>query len=408
MERKRPFYGWVIVALGIVILAASVGIAHNCIALYLAPICDELGFSRSAIGMLSTFRAASSMVAAAISAGLYSRFPVRRTMQVSAIVLTLTFYAYSLARRLWHFYLVSLVNSFALWLLAYIPFAVLLANWFYKRTGTVIGVAYMGTGLGGMVFSPIVGSLIAGMGWRGSIQVMTAVIGALVIPSVFLLRDRPEDMGLKPYGYTGEREDLPHRDSLPGIPFTEARHSGRFLVMTLSIALLGFCSNGFYNSFAPYMNDVGYSVEEASRVISIMMGALAIGKASLGWIYDKLGVSAATGLSGVFMCACIAAALFMPGKLPLVIIIAGFSIGFAFGSVAIPLLAKAAFGPRDFSRVNGAFNAFSGVITAFAGVFGGYVYDVTGSYRGSFYIYVAITVIFIAAIMLCLRKGERF
>jgi len=127
----------------------------------------------------------------------------------------------------------------------------------------------------------------------------------------------------------GEREDLPHRDSLPGIPFTEARHSGRFLVMTLSIALLGFCSNGFYNSFAPYMNDVGYSVEEASRVISIMMGALAIGKASLGWIYDKLGVSAATGLSGVFMCACIAAALFMPGKLPLVIIIAGFSIGFA-------------------------------------------------------------------------------
>ena len=46
-----------------------------------------------------------------------------------------------------------------MWLLAYVPYAIILSNWFHKRTGFVIGLTYMGTGIGGMLFSPVVGRL---------------------------------------------------------------------------------------------------------------------------------------------------------------------------------------------------------------------------------------------------------
>ncbi|MDY4398785.1 MAG: MFS transporter, partial [Eubacteriales bacterium] len=97
----------------------------------------------------------------------------------------------------------------------------------------------------------------------------------------------------------------------------------------------------------------------------------------------------------------------MPGTLPIIFEIALFSLGFAFGSVAIPIIAMAAFGERSFSRVNGMFMTATGIAAAMGPVFSGYICDTTGSYAGSYRAYVVIAAVFTVVIILCLAKKEK-
>lgn len=406
LSLKRPYYGWIIVALGIVIMAASVGIVNNCMSLYTVPICEEMGYSRKAVSMLNTLISVGNMAVAAVSAELYHRFSIRRIMQVSAVLISIGYFAFSLATRLWHFYAICIVVACALWLLAYIPFAVILSNWFHKRTGFVIGLTYMGTGVGGMIFSPIIGSLIANSGWRQAMVTMAIVMAAVHIPCTFFLRDKPEDMGLLPYGYDEEPEELQHRDTLPGVPFAAGKHSARFILMAIGFSVLCFANAGFCTNLPAHMSDRGYSIEAASRVMSATMASLAIGKISLGWIYDKFGSRFATALSGMMLAACPIAGIFLPGVVPIICIVGCFSLGMALASVGVPIVAKAAFGIRDFDRYNGAFNAISGVISALAPILGGFIYDAAGSYDPAFAVYAAATLIFTAVLIGCLRSNK--
>ena len=154
------------------------------------------------------------------------------------------------------------------------------------------------------------------------------------------------------------------------------------------------------------MSDLGYPISVASAVVSGNMASLAVGKISLGWIYDKLGNIVGTALSGAFLAGAVVAGLLMPGTLPVICEIALFSLGFAFGSVAIPIISMAAFGERSFSKVNGTFMAVTGIAAAMGPVFSGHVCDTTGSYAGSYRAYVVIAAVFTVVIILCLAKNK--
>ena len=197
--RKKIYYGWIIVAVG-VIMMMSYGIVNNCISLYVVPICSELGFTRKAGAFMSTLYSAGGMLVSAVSSSLYQAIPVKKSMRVAAVTLSAAYFCYFFADKLWQFYIISAVAGCAMWLIAYVPYAIILSNWFHKRTGFVIGLTYMGTGIGGMLFSPVVGRLIETVGWRECFAIMSIIVAFAVIPGSFIVRDKPEEKGLLPYG----------------------------------------------------------------------------------------------------------------------------------------------------------------------------------------------------------------
>ena len=83
--RKKIYYGWIIVAVG-VIMMMSYGIVNNCISLYIVPICSELGFTRKAGAFMSTLYSAGGMLVSAISSSLYRVISVKKSMRISAAV----------------------------------------------------------------------------------------------------------------------------------------------------------------------------------------------------------------------------------------------------------------------------------------------------------------------------------
>jgi len=163
---RKIHYGWLIVASAILITGVAGGMAINCFSLFIVPVCDDLGFSRGAMGVCQTINATGFLVVAFISGWLFKKVPLKKIMCAAAVLITVFYFLYSRATKIWMFYGCATVTSLCAALLTWVPFSVILTNWFVKRRALAIGIAFMGSGVGGMVASAAGGRLLEAVGWR--------------------------------------------------------------------------------------------------------------------------------------------------------------------------------------------------------------------------------------------------
>src|SRR3972149_8803697 len=84
--------------------------------------------------------------------------------------------------------------------LGYTGHALFLPNWFVRRRGLALGLAFSGVGVGSIVLLPWMQRVIASSGWRAACWAMAVVVVLVLVPLNFLQRRRPEDLGLAPDG----------------------------------------------------------------------------------------------------------------------------------------------------------------------------------------------------------------
>lgn len=108
---------------------------------------------------------------------------------------------YSLCTSLPMFYVLSAVVGFSIGGMTMIPLSLIVSNWFHEKRGLAIGIAFMGSGVGGMVLQPITASIVQAMGWRTAYQCLGVLMFCTIVPcSFFVLKRSPADVGLKPLG----------------------------------------------------------------------------------------------------------------------------------------------------------------------------------------------------------------
>ncbi len=384
MEEKkgRVFYGWFVVAACFLIMGVSIGIINNSTGVYVKPVCEDMGFSRKAMAFNNTLIAACQMIVALLAGRIYTKFNVKNVMRASGIVMALGYFSYSQARSLPMFYLSSVVCGFSQGLLVAVSISMLITNWFHARRGTAMGIASMGSGVGGMICNPLAAKLIMQFGWRHTYMILACVIFLVVVPACFfIIKTRPADIGLSPYGETAEEAQASDRQ---GMTARQARRTPIFWALCVCGAINGLSAVSLMHNVAPHMNDVGYSSIFASAVASACMGSLAIGKALLGYLYDKLGPRKATTLANCCSIIALAGMLLVPFKPAIGMIVVGAGIGGAFGAVATPILVQTVFGHREFSAVLGMMTAFGNIGGMVGPLAVSSVYDAAGSYKPAF------------------------
>jgi MFS family permease len=84
--------------------------------------------------------------------------------------------------------------------LAYTGQSLYLTNWFVRRRGLALSIAFSRVGIGSITILPWLGLLIASTGWRAACLALGLLVLVLLVPLNLLLKRRPEDLGLTPDG----------------------------------------------------------------------------------------------------------------------------------------------------------------------------------------------------------------
>lgn len=402
------YYGWFVVAAAFLIMAVGWGSVYNCSSLFINPISAELGFSRSAINFTMTIRAACQMGISLFAGKIFRSFQMMKLMKVFSVVLVFSFFLYSLAHSLWAFYLISVLVSIAITMITILPLSIILSNWFVKGRGGAIGIAFMGSGVGGMILSSLTGIWIQDFGWRTAYQILSGLMVVFIIPSVFfLLKAHPREMGLNPHGVTREGAKAFHAAENSGIMLAEAMKSIRFWGLNLSAIFLLIGINALMMNVAPHLIELGYPITFSANVVALTMGSLAIGKVVLGKLYDRLGLKTATMIACLANLFALTGLLFARSYIGLAVTIIFVGIGCAYATIANSVLTIELFGKKDYNAIFGFLTAIGAIGSVTGPILTGYLYDTMGDYTSSFMVSILLCIAAII-IYLAIFSGQQF
>lgn len=396
-------YGWIIVLAGFIIMAAALGVVYNCASLFVKPISEELGFSRSQANAIFTIRAVCQMIAFLFAGKILNKIKIRRLMQVSTITLVVSFFSYSFMQTLLAFYIITFIVSMSVSLISILPLSIILSNWFQEKRGLAVGIAFMGSGVGGMIFSSLTGYWLVSIGWRMTYQVLSVIMFLLIAPiTFFIIRTHPRDKNLAPYGKIISDNLLEVKDT--GLMLNQAIRSVRFWVLALCSMLMMLGVNAIMATAGPHLTDIGYSIPFSANIVALSMGSLAIGKVVLGKLFDNFGSRVAITISGLSTLIGILGLMFAELNIALAAVIIGTGVGCAYGSVAGTMITVDLYGKKDYSSIFGLLSAI-GVSGAILGpILIGYLYDLTGSYDTSYKVAIVGSILAIVLFQYALRK----
>lgn len=198
MLKNRWFYGWVIVAAGHMLITLD-GMLLYSFGISLPYLNDGFGLSKTVGSSLFSVRCLCLAFSLALAGRLIDRHDPRFVTFFGGLVAAAGLFLSSTATDVWELYLtysvmVGLGDGFL-----YIVPVTVISRWFSTRRALAIGIATTGVPLSGLVVNPLAAWLIESFGYQRAL-VHLSVIFAVVLCSAFLIRGRPEDMNLRPYG----------------------------------------------------------------------------------------------------------------------------------------------------------------------------------------------------------------
>src|SRR5436853_5589812 len=190
------FYGWVLVAIGFVTLAVGVN-ARPAFSRLFPAMLDEFGWDRGLTAGAFSFGFLVSAVVTPFVGRLMDQRGPRLIVELGVAAMGIGLLLGSLVREPWQLYLtLGALAGGGVNCLAYTGQSLYLTNWFVRRRGLALSIAFSGVGVGSVTLLPWLQSLIGEGSWRAACWALGLLVLILVAPPNLLLRGRPEDLGL--------------------------------------------------------------------------------------------------------------------------------------------------------------------------------------------------------------------
>ena len=201
----RAFYGWYIVGVALVAQFVAVGTQTYASTVFLKPMTEELGWTRSEFSAVQTVSTVVMGVVGFVVGALIDRRGPRLLMLVGGVICGFALIATSQVQELWQFYLArGVAQTVGNAMLGNLVVNVTISKWFIARRGMAVAIASAGVSLGGVLMTPVVSFVVDHWGWRDAWMALGVMVWLLIIPSSYVIRRAPEDYGLHPDGLTPE------------------------------------------------------------------------------------------------------------------------------------------------------------------------------------------------------------
>ena len=291
--RARVHRAWGVAAVTFLVLLGAAGF-RAAPGVLMVPLQEEFGWSTGTISLAVSVNLLLFGLTAPFAAALMERFGIRRVVTAALGVIAagsaLTTYVTSSWQLVlcWGVLVGVGTGSMAL------VFGATVANrWFLERRGLVLGILTAGSASGQLVFLPVLAALTESLGWRAASWAI-AVSALAVVPLVLLLlRERPSDVGLLPYGAT-DAPAVPHRpDVSPARAAVDAlrtaSHRPAFWLLAGGFAICGATTNGLIGThFIPAAHDHGLPITTAASLLALVGLFDIVGTIGSGWLTDRV------------------------------------------------------------------------------------------------------------------------
>lgn len=408
--RRLPFYyGWVIVMVTFVTMGVGVN-ARTAFSLLYPPILDEFGWSRGVTAGAFSFGFIVSGIMSPLIGRLMDRAGPLAVMELGVMLMAAGLLLAPFTSQPWHLYVtIGVLVGGGSVCLGYSGQSLFLPNWFVRRRGLAMGIAFAGVGVGSVTLLPWLQTMIESAGWRSGAWVLGVMVLVLLAPLNLLLRKRPEDLGLRP---DGDAAPLPNAVPPPSNVVDSAWAAtdwtlGR-AVRTARfwwIALGYFC--GLYVWYAvqvhqtKYLVEIGFSLPAAAWALGFVSLAGIPGQIALGHMSDRIGREWVWGISALGFALCFLALLaleYVPDMALLyaMVLVQGV-LGYGLTSVMGAIVAEI-FQGRQFGTIFGTV-----MLAALAGGAAGpwltgALHDLYGDYHLAFWLGVAVSAVSAIAI----------
>lgn len=402
--KTKLFYGWVIVAACFLITMFPIVLINTYFSYYQIPVTTEFNASYFQFNITSIFATLASIVFSTFFAGKLATGDLRKYMFIGGMVSAALAFAFSLVTALWQMYVIACVLNFAFSAVTYIPINILMSNWFIDRKGFATAMVFLGGGLGGMLLSKPVATLIETGGWRFSFKVAALVTAVVVLIASALIRKTPQEMGLEPYREKGKEEE--QKALWLGFTKKEAMKTKGFILYALSMVLLGVTIAGISTQLPTFFIEANM---DYAKVMMVWFGFGIITKFIVGPLYDKTTLSIGTIVCcGLGVISMILLPLAEEGNYTMAYL-SMICFSFAGGASMLlpPLLVGHLFGYREFGGLYGLGNAFFMAGCMIGPVFTSAIRTYSGSYQGAWLVCLVCYACIIGLVALAQVQGNR-
>lgn len=404
----RFYYGWVLVVVGfLMMLLAYVG-SISITSIFVVPVTEAFGVDRSTFVFYQTILTVTSVLVSAYFGKRMYKGNIKMIMAGSAVASILGYVLFANAQGVAWFYAGAVLLGTGFANCTVMPVSMVLNNWFGgKVKGTVMGLTFIGSGLGGLLMLPVLNGIILSSGWRAGYYTLAGVFGVVFLVILLTIVKTPEERGFYRMGQAAGEKSLAEAD---GMTIREAFKTPMFWMIASTATLTVFGSSAILFNSAPYFMEVGFTPERAAMIASFNLGMLAVGKVVVGFLSDRLGTkfgsvfaAAVFGLQFVFLAI-------MPSNPELFVWGAVICYGIGGGGITVapPLLVNALFGEKDYGNIIAAMNMATNLGGAFGGMIAAAIFDLTGSYVTFWWIAAAAMVVVMAFRLICFQLRKKY
>lgn len=411
------YYGWIVVGASSTVVFARMAPAITTLTVLIFPISHQLGWSRTLIAGSVSAGALASLVLSPVVGWAIDRFGARPVLVVSVLVLGVAMISLAWATVPLTFYLAFAAGRIVFHTSAPIGASTVAARWFIRKRGRAIGMIFLFGAIGGVVFTMVASLVVESHGLKATWIAMGLVVLVFsVAPSLLLVAERPEDIGLLP---DGEPPDSTHAEKgagaivpvgVPDSPATvlpRAQMTADTDSWTLGEAVrtktfwllvfMGFASFFVHTSIGvhmgAYFRDVGLGATSAALAVSLSWSVSAVGSLIWGWVTDRIDVRYAYSVMFLFQAGSTLYLIFVGGTLGVFLASGLFGIVSAGTNVVPSVIYANYFGRSSLGRIRGLGEVGVLLGQATGPVIAGILFDLRGGYSTIFTAFVVLALV---------------
>ncbi|MQF80238.1 MFS transporter [SAR202 cluster bacterium AD-493-K16_JPT_193m] len=386
IKRTPFFYGWVIVAGAFFGAFASGGIQGFTFSVFLKPMSDDLGWTRSALTAGIAINTLIASFIAPVFGFIVDKYGPRPIMAAAALVGGVAAGLLSNVTELWQFYVIfAVAGIFGGAALGEVVTQSTVVKWFIRLRGRAVAIGSMGGAASGAVLAPVITFMVATSGWRSGWVLMAVIFFVVLLPISLLMVRSPEDVGLTP---DGDRREVDNQNRLHdevSWNLKEALRDKTLWFLTAALTVAGLCVSSVVVHEFSLITDRGFSSATAAAVLSTHAVMASAGRLIWGFLVEKVKVRYA--MSSVFLLCGLSVIMLVTVEYSALLFVFAVIYGLSIGGYSVTTAVAFAnyYGRANVGSIRGAVSPLITGSVAVGPVLIAAGYDLQGNYTMGFF-----------------------